>query len=230
MNFICKIFFLFLSINLSAQVNIVPALKNIEAGEIVEAIEILEELRSAYPDDPSVIFLDAVLTEDGSSALKKYERVYNNYPDNQFADASLFRIFSYYYSLGVYKKADTYLTILKRDYSGSPYIKAADRSIPDKTYYTEKLTEETQQLPEKSEEYKFTIQAGAFLNRQNAQNLKKNFKAQGLFTDSFTKEVGGSLLNVVIVGKFKTTDDAKPLLDEINKKYRLNGRVIPIVN
>ena len=118
-----KLFFFIFSLliitetDLSAQeINIVDYLKRIEAGEIDNVRNEITMLRAANPNDPSVKFLDAVVTVDGPKALKKYEDVYNDYPQSKYADAALYRIFSYYYSLGIYNKAESYLNELKNKY------------------------------------------------------------------------------------------------------------------
>lgn len=77
------------------EIDIVPELKMIEEGKIDEAQESLASLLSSSPNDPSVIFLDGVLTEEGESALEKFEAVYNNFPSSRYADAALYRIFRF---------------------------------------------------------------------------------------------------------------------------------------
>lgn len=221
---------LFVSI-LSAQVDIVSALKQIENGEIEAATSDFRKLSNQYPEDANVQFLGAILTEDGNEALKKYSMVYTKYPNSQFADASLYRVFSYYYSLGIYNKAEQYLTKLKEGYPSSPYIKAADRTLPSEETF---VMSESELKPAEIHEQKkvaqieFTVQAGAFLNKTNANNLKKKFEEKGIYSDTYTKEIGASLLNVVIIGKFVDESSAKPILDELKKVYNLDGRVIPL--
>ena len=83
---------------LFSQTNIVPALKDIEQGDLIGARTKLGTLLAKFPSDPSVNFLDAVLTEDGVEAVNKYTQIFNQYPQNQYADAALYRTFSYYYS------------------------------------------------------------------------------------------------------------------------------------
>jgi len=125
---------LFIIINISIlaqEADITPALRQIDSGDITSANNFLRELKSKKTNDPSTIFLDAVLTNNGEEALKKYSIVYEKYPKSKYADASLYRIFSYYYSLGYYNRAETYLSKLKNEYPNSPYIKSADRKIPD---------------------------------------------------------------------------------------------------
>jgi len=218
---------------LFSQANIVPALKDIEKGDLIGARTKLGTLLGKFPSDPSVNFLDAVLTEDGVEAVNKYTQIFNQHPQNQYADAALYRTFSYYYSLGVYKKADGLLSKLKNEYPNSPYIKAADRTLPSEDiYYKSKEANEPESKPirEIVAEKQYSIQAGAFLNKTNAENLKKKFENDKLYSSIFPKEVGGSLLNVVIVGKFSEREEAEKQLETINKKYKLNGRIVTVAN
>ena len=66
------------------------------------------------------------------------------------------------------------------------------------------------------------------VNKTNADNIKKKFEAKGIYADTYTKEIGGSLLNIVLVGKFVDKDSAQPILDELKRDYKLNGRVVLI--
>lgn len=225
--------FSFLSIS-AQEINIVPELKLIEAGELDAARTSLAKLKSTSPDDPSVIFLDAVLTTQGDIAVDKYNTIYQKYPESNYADAALYRIFSYYYSLGVYKKAEEYLGELKSGYPDSPYIKAADRNIPDKDFDAEVV--EIKSAPEQKviipvvtkTTSNFTVQAGAFLNIANAKSLQSKIQSDGYFSEIRPKEVGGSILNVVMVGKLQTEDKAAQILDYLRTKHKLNGRIVSI--
>ncbi len=97
---ILLIVFYFPIIIFSQEVDIVPYLKAIENGNIVEAKAAISDLKSKNPDDPSVMFLDGVLKENGQEAIVIYQNIVDNYPKSKYADASLYRIFSYYYALG----------------------------------------------------------------------------------------------------------------------------------
>lgn len=209
------------------EVNIVEFLKAVEDGEVNTAITGLTELKKSNPNDPSVIFLDAVLTEDGESALTKYQAIYEQHPNSNYADAALYRVFSYYYSLGVYNRAESLLTKLKTEYPNSPYIRAADRTIPDEVNTVTETTPQPAPQPNVTDEnYNFTIQAGAFLNIENAKNLLNEIKKDGYPAELGTKSVGGSLLNVVTFGHLKTESEAQPLIVYLKNKFDLNGRVI----
>ncbi|MEW6702579.1 MAG: SPOR domain-containing protein, partial [Bacteroidota bacterium] len=154
------------------------------------------------------------------------------------ADAALYRIFSYYYSLGYYKKAETYLNRLKKEFPESPYIKAADRKIPDveepastsnglTDLIENKHTQPVHVEKTETRNYNFTIQAGAFLNVENAKKLSGQLKRENYFTEITTKEIGGTILNVVNVGRFVTEEETKPVLSKLEKKFYIKGRVVP---
>lgn len=217
------------------EIDIIPELKKIESGEIEEAREVLAELKLSSPNDPSVIFLDAVITEDGESALEKYESIYNNFPKSKFADASLYRIFSYYYALGIYKKAESFRQTLVSEYPGSPYIKAVNRKLPDielsneeREIKQEEIISEPVKKVDVVESANFTVQAGAFLNIENAMQLKSNLEKSGYPVEITPKDVGGTTLNVVTVGKFDNNTAAEAFLVFLKTKHLLNGRIISL--
>ncbi|NJD23480.1 MAG: hypothetical protein FIA82_12575 [Melioribacter sp.] len=227
------IYLIIITSNIYAQeVDIVPALQQIENGNIKSAETILRELKTKNANDPSVIFLDAVLTKDGEEALKKYSAILEKYPDSKYTDAVIYRIFSYYYSLGYYRKAETYLDRLKKDFPESPYIKTADRKIPDIEEQQPQpiVTDSKPVQPEKTEikTYNFTIQAGAFLNVDNAKKLCDRLNKENYFTEITTKEIGGSILNVVNVGRFTTEEESKSVLNLLEKRFNLKGRTVSI--
>ena len=219
--FICFLSLFQISITAQDQ-NIVNYLKQIENGNRSKAEEFVKAAGSNH-NNPSIYFLEAVLTPNGESALERYLNVYENYPHSAYADASLFRIFSYYYALGYYKRAESYLDQLKEFYPKSPYIKMTNRDIPDEDLVVEK--EEITPVPKDETEYKFTVQAGAFLNLDNAKKLMSDFKSDGYACEIQTKDVGGSILNVVLVGKFIERSQTGPLLEHLKNKYKINGRV-----
>ena len=222
-----------LSINLTAQdLNIVPYLQQIENGKADEVRNELIGLKEKYFGDPSVMFLEGVLTENGQKAVVIYQKVVDEYPDSKYADAALYRIYSYYYALGLYESATEKLNKLIADYPKSPYIKIAKQNqLPVNPEITqEEETDTTQQKNEdiKGTDYKFTIQAGAFSKKENAESLQLKFENSGIFSDIKDKLVAGTTFHVVYVGKFITENDADSFLKTINDKFELSGRVIEI--
>src|SRR3989304_2188027 len=106
----------------SQEIDIVPYLKAIESGNIGQAKEALVELKEKNPNDPSVMFLDAVLKENGQEAVVIYQNIVDTYSKSKYADAALYRIFSYYYALGLFEASQEKLKQLKTSYPTSPYI------------------------------------------------------------------------------------------------------------
>ena len=221
------------TINITAQdLNIVPYLQQIENGQADEVRNDLIGLKEKYPNDPSVMFLEGVLTENGQKAVIIYQKVIDEYPDSKYADAALYRIYSYYYALGLYESATEKLNKLIADYPKSPYIKIAKQNqLPSNPEITQE--DETVIPKRKSEyvngtEYKFTIQAGAFSNKENAVSLKQKFEKSGIYSEIKDKLVAGTTFHVVYVGKFVTELDAENFLETINVKFELSGRVIQL--
>jgi hypothetical protein len=221
------IYLLLLStINIFGQgIDISDYLKKIESGKLEEVKEKLPELKTKYPDDPSVLFLDGILTENGKTSVSLFSTIVNNYPESKYADAAVFRIYSYYFAREMFTEAATWLNRLKKDYPTSPYIKLSDQNIPpadqkDKIQFNKKTDSKIK--------YKFTIQAGAFSSKENANALKKQFTDAGYSSEIKEKTVGGTVFQVVNVGKFTTEEEAKNFLQQINTQYNLDGRVISV--
>jgi tetratricopeptide (TPR) repeat protein len=215
------------SFTIAQDVDIVSYLKQIESGEKDEVEKELPDLKKKYPNSPSIMFLDGVLTQNGQDAISIYNRILDTYPFSKYADASLFRIYSYYYALGLYETAKNHLNRLKKDYPDSPYINIAERNTPSDDEVpvdTKKTTE-----PLKTN-YLYTIQAGAFSQLLNAQTLKEDFENSGFKSQVKDKTVGGTTFHVVYVGEFASEDEAKNFLQVINKEFKLEGRVVDIEN
>jgi outer membrane protein assembly factor BamD (BamD/ComL family) len=230
-SFLIFLNFVFLTSKLHPQeVDIVPYLKAIENGNIVLAKEALVDLKEKNPSHPSVMFLDAVLKENGQEAIIIYQEIVDNYPASKYADASLYRIFSYYYALGLYEAAREKLKHLKDSYPASPYIHVAEQnlSVLEQPEVKEKEPFGTETKPSAGENYKFTIQAGAFTNPDNAKKLLSEFESSGIFCDLREKIVGGTTFHVVYAGKFLKYEDAESFLQVINSRFKLNGNIVPI--
>jgi hypothetical protein len=211
--FIIMLLFL-LTINIAGQgIDISDYLKKIESGKLIEVKEKLQELKIKYPNDPSVLFLEGILTENGKTSVSLFSTIVNNYPESKYADAAEFRIFSYYYAGGMFTEASSWLKRLKKDYPSSPYIK---------------IIEKNDKRSNQNINFKYTIQAGAFSNEDNANALKKQFVNAGYSSEIKEKTVAGTLFLVVYVGKFSTEEEAKKIMQQINYEFNLDGRVISI--
>jgi tetratricopeptide (TPR) repeat protein len=212
----------------SQEIDIVPYLKAIENGNLAEAKEALSDLKEKSPDDPSVMFLDGVLKENGQEAILIYQEIVDNHSKSKYADAALYRIFSYYFALGLYETAQEKLKQLKNSYPASPYIMVADQNLStlEKTE-TQKPNSNAGETKQKvTENYNYTIQAGAFTNLENAKKLVSEFEAAGIYSSLGQKVVGGTTFHVVYAGKFEKREDAESFLQVLNSRYNINGTVV----
>lgn len=217
-------------------VNIIPFLQAIENGEAEKVETQLPELKRKHPESPSLIFLEAVLTKDGEQALLRYEILLNKFPQSKYADAALFRIFSYYYALGDYTKAKETYNKLSRNYPQSPYNAIAKKEMPSgRETEIQRTTPPVVQKTETREvrqsvqtNYRYTIQAGAFTNPANAENLNRELQRKGYSSEIKEKIVGGTIFEIVIVGKFVNEGEARLFLQKVNREFNIDGRVVPI--
>jgi tetratricopeptide (TPR) repeat protein len=206
--------------------DIIPYLKLIESGQKDSVQKLLPDLQKSYPEDPSILYLVGVLTENGQDAVPIFNRIIADFPKSKYADAAEYRLYSYYYSLGLYKTASVFLDKLKKNYPNSPYIKIAGKDVPAEDEETTSLSNTVPK--DTSGNFKYTIQAGAFSEDSNAVELKKRFENSGYYSLIKKKTVGGSDFSVVFVGQFQDREEADNFLQLVNKQFGLKGRVVPI--
>jgi len=212
------------------EVDIVPYLKMIEQGKIEEVKSKLLDLKADYPKSSNLIFLEGVLTENGQDAVVLYQTLVEKYPKSAYADAAIYRLYSYYFALGLYNTADKNLNMLKKDYPESPYIKMAAINV------VKNDVEETTQRPDQTsidsdnveKEFLYSVQAGAFTNSDNATVLKKEIENAGMISFIQDKNVAGTVFKVVYIGKFETRREAEDFLPIANTRFRIAGRVVEI--
>ncbi len=212
------------------EVDIVPYLKMIEQGNIEEAKSKLLELKTDYPKSSNLIFLEGVLTENGQDAIVLYQTIVEKYPKSAYADAAIYRIYSYYFALGLYNTADKNLAKLKKDYPESPYIKMAAANVVknDVEETTPQTTQTTVENNNVDKEFLYTVQAGAFTNSDNAKVLQKEIENAGMISFIQDKNVAGTVFKVVFIGKFETRKEAEDFLPIANTRFRITGRVVEI--
>jgi len=229
-----SIFLLYFIITFSAddfaqEVDIVPFLKMIEQGKLIEVKEKFIELKSDNPKSSNLIFLEAVLTENGQDAVEIYQSLVDKFPKSSYADASLYRLYSYYFALGLYNTADKNLSRLKKDYPESPYIKMASVNVvKNDTEETTQQTDQTNNQPKEENEFNYTVQAGAFTNAANAKVLKKDIENAGMISFTKEKNVAGTTFTIVYIGKFITRKEAEDFLPIANSRFNIAGRVVEL--
>jgi len=211
---------------LAQEVDIVPYLKMIEQGKMEEAKSELLDLKTDYPKSSNLIFLEGVLTENGQDAIVLYQKLVDEYPKSAYADAAIYRIYSYYFALGLYNTADKNLDKLKKDYPESPYLKmATSNGVKDDI---DKTTQPPNESKDDQNQLSYSVQVGAFTNADNANSLKKDIENAGMTSFIQEKNVAGTVFNVVFIGKFATRKEAEDFLPIANTRFRIAGRVVEI--
>jgi tetratricopeptide (TPR) repeat protein len=193
-------------------------------GEAVRAE--LPALMTNYQNNPGLMYLQAVLTTDGTEAAKLYQNIIDNFPKSEWGDDALFKLYQYYYSIGLYKTADQKLTQLKEEYPFSAYATEQNLAAEEKPAVKEKPADVKPKGTVQKFATNFTIQVGAFSTLQNAGELKAKFEKEGYPSNIFTIVSHGKKLHRVWVGEFQTYNEAKQFAAEVKKKFKLTAMVV----
>jgi tetratricopeptide (TPR) repeat protein len=193
-------------------------------GEAVRAE--LPALMTNFQNNPGLMYLQAVLTTDGTEAAKLYQNIVDNFPKSEWADDALYKLYQYYYSIGLYKTADQKLTQLKEEYPFSTYATEKNLVVEEKPTVKEKPADVKPKGTVQKFATNFTIQVGAFSTLQNAGELKAKFEKEGYPSNIFTIVSHGKKLHKVWVGEFQTYNEAKEFAAKVKKKFNLISMVV----
>ena len=117
-----KIIFLVSIFSILSSQNVDLYFSLIDEGELDGVKENLPELLSKYPNDPGVLFLKAVLTDDGESALKQYKYILKNFPKSKYAPEAAMKIGEYFYARGLYTQCASLLKNIPIKYPRYPQM------------------------------------------------------------------------------------------------------------
>ncbi len=208
--------------------DIFKRLELIEKGHADVVRAELPTLMTNFQTHPGVLYLQGVLMTDGSEAAKIYQSIIDNFPRSEWADDALFKLYQYYYSIGLYKTADQKMEQLKRDYPYSTY--ATDQKVaeePKVSVPAETPTPVSRPAKGAKPTVVYTVQAGTFSLLQNAEELRARFEKEGYASHIFTIVNNGKKFHKVWVGEFSKEDEARRFSAQIKKKYHLNTIVVP---
>ena len=119
------IFYFFISTILLYSQDVDKYLGLINEGRIDDVISALPELEALYKNDPSILFLKALVSEDGEKALLIYRDILKNYPDHKFADDVAMKIGEYLFSRGLYTQASKQFRLVPLVYSTTDHAQRA---------------------------------------------------------------------------------------------------------
>ena len=203
-------------------------------GDVVKAE--LPSLLSRYPNDPGILYVQALLTSEGAEAVRMYQSIVDNFPKSEWADDALYKVYQFYYSLGLYRTAELKMAQLKREYPSSKYVTSGT------TAETAKLPEEVQKPPVQQQKSPdpaapaatdspsltavFSLQVGAYTALSNADRQKKYFEDLGYTVEVISRVRDGRSLYLVLVGSYRTYEEAKARAAEIKQRFNVDSFVL----
>ena len=249
-----KIIFLVsvLSILLSQNVDLYFSL--IDEGELDGVKENLPELLSKYPKDPGVLFLKAVLTDDGESALKQYKYILKSFPKSIYAPESAMKIGEYFYARGLYTQSANLLKNIPINYPRFPQMQRltdlminsfnAIGEADSAKYYAliiksmfpaieTNIGEKDNKLSQvfsfrkKAENLgPYVVQIGAFSSKENAKRLKLQVSQLGHDVSINKVDSNGKIFYAVRINRYKSKRKAEEIGKDIKSKLGVNFRVL----
>ena len=236
--------------------NIDMYLSLIHEGQSEGVKEILPELLSKYPNDPGVIYLQALLTTNGMKSLELYSKIIEKFPKSDFSGAASVKIGEYFYARGLYSQAGMQLRLIPRKY---PRIENMQRIVDmmvssflaigesdSVKYYIgiyrsmfpnldfEKFGIDSPSIPIKQvitskrnkEPRPYVIQIGAFGSIQNANRLKLQVSQIGYEVEIVPVQTNGRGLHAVRMVRYRSKSSAERVGSTIKKKLGIDYRVL----
>ena len=210
----------------------------------------LPSLEKQYSNDAGVKYLDAILTTDGAAAVKKFQAIVDQLPQSEWADAALYKVYQYYYSVGLYKTADQKFEQLKQQYPNSLYVAGAVKDQKPVTVQQTPAAEIKQpdtagqnpaEQPASIEPAKqatpdstaavtaartFAVQTGAYATKRKAQKQVDFFSTINKNALITTKVNGDKTLYVVSIEGFSNEQDARDFITELKLRYAIESIIV----
>ena len=229
---------LLICVPLMAQLNeqdVRQRLDLIHSGKIeqvrIEVVELLKQL----PNDPGVRYLEAYVTENGDQAVKKYQAFVDNFPKNEWADDALYKVYQYYYAVGLYKTADVKLAQLNEQYPNSIFAKSESKAVIKTESQPSIKQDSSQPIVEEKREVVtpantsggFLVQVGVYSQEAKAlQQANELTSTIGKKVIVFSKVSAGKTVFAIAFDGFTDENSAKTYGAELKSKYNLDWFVV----
>jgi tetratricopeptide (TPR) repeat protein len=224
----------------------------IKEGNIDQARSELTTLLERYPQNPGVLYLQGVLTVDGGEAVRTFQNLADNFPKSEWADDALYKIYQYYYALGLYKTADQKLEKLRREYPQSQYLRSFQQQISMQPELTQEPPQPKTQAPPVAVQPDgkpqtvpggeisaqppsipkapagpgaYTVQSGVFSSLENAERYQSGLSRAEITSEIRKRMIGGKEMYTVCIGSFTAYEDAQRYV-EVLKEKNISGIVI----
>ena len=208
----------------------------INNGQGEEVRSEIPSLLAKYPNNPGVLYVQGLVTSDGGEAVRIYQSIVDNFPKSEWADDALYKVYQFYYALGLYRTAELKMDQLRKEYPTSKYLKSAvepetkglaeERVQPPAHPAPDTTARPAAHEPVTPPPARFALQVGAFTAQVNAEKQKQFFEQLGYPVEVLNKVKDNRALFLVWIGTYATYDDAKAGGAEIKKKYNIASIVI----
>ncbi len=190
------------------------------------------------PNDPGVLYLDAYVTQNGDQAVKKYQSLVDRFPDDVWADDALYKVYQYYYAVGLYKTADAKMNQLNQQYPNS--IFSQNEAKPSEIGIQKAPVPQPVQIvpaPEEKSETaapvqapvtgNFVVQVGVYSQESAAAAQAQSLTAAvGRPAMVFQKQSGGKTVFAVAFDGFAEERLAKVFGAELKEKFNIDWYVV----
>lgn len=198
----------------------------ISEGRKEEVRADLPSLLTRHPNNPGVLYVQGSVADDGAEAVRIFQSIVDNFPRSEWADDALYKVYQFYYALGLYRTADLKMEQLKKDYPTSPFVSGTkDVAVADLPEEPERPLSEEQPLSE-APQGQFALQVGAYSTQVNAEKQKLFFEDLGYQVDVLNKVRDGRSLYLVHIGSYATYEDAKARAAHIKATYNIESMVV----
>ena len=249
-----KFIFLIFFINILSSQNIDLYFSLIAEGELDGVKESLPELLSKYPKDPGVLFLKAVLTDDGEYALKQYKYILKNFPKSTYAPESAMKIGEYFYARGLYTQSANLLKNIPINYPRFPNIQrltdlminsfnaigeadsAKYYALIIKSMFPKVETNIADKSNKLSQVFSFSkktkslgpyvVQIGAFSSEENAKRLKLQVSQFGHDVSINKVDSNGKTFFAVRINRYHSKRKAEEVGKDVRSKLGVSYRVL----
>ena len=234
--------------------NIDSYLSLIEKGKTNGVRENLPELISKFPKDPGVLYLNALLTKDGNSAIKQYKHLIKNFPESKYAANSAMKLGEYFYAKGLYTQSANLLKNIPPKYprfqdmqrltdlminsfnaigevdSAKYYGLIIQSMFPSIETNVDDNDNKLSQVYNFNKKIKnsgpYVVQIGAFSSKENAKRLKLQVSQLGHDVSINKVDSNGKTFFAVRINRFKTKVKADQIGKNIKSKLGVNYRVL----
>lgn len=250
-----KYLFIFLTSFLYSQ-NVDMYISLIHEGQSEGVKDNISELISKYPNDPGVLYLQALLTVSGMKSLELYSRLIEKYPESKYSGEASVKIGEYFYARGLYSQAGKQLSLIPRKYPRLTNMQgvidmmvSSFRAIGEEDsvkYYSSiyqsmfpnldvnKYGIKSQPIlnprildnKKRKEPKPYVVQIGAFGSIQNANRLKLQVSQIGYEVEISPVQTNGKGLQAVRVVRFRSKSSADRVGEVIKKKLGIDYRVL----